>query len=76
MPSLWVIAAMQVRDPMNIMLVAVVVISLLIGELSTGIIVALLILLNVEAWHPPGTDGEGECRCPRQDAGSAGSGGP
>ncbi len=32
---------------MNIMLVAVVVVSLLIGELSTGVIVALLILLNL-----------------------------
>ena len=46
-PSVWVIAAQQLRDPMNIMLVAVVVVSLVIGELSTGIIVALLILLNV-----------------------------
>src|SRR6476620_1037240 len=46
-PSVWVIAASQLRDPMNIMLVAVVVVSLLIGELSTGIIVALLILLNL-----------------------------
>jgi Ca2+-transporting ATPase len=46
-PSMWVIATLQMRDPMNIMLVAVVVVSLLIGEISTGIIVALLILLNV-----------------------------
>jgi Ca2+-transporting ATPase len=46
-PSMGVIAALQMRDPMNIMLVAVVVVSLLIGEISTGIIVALLILLNV-----------------------------
>ncbi len=46
-PSVWAIAASQLRDPMNIMLVAVVVVSLLIGELSTGVIVALLILLNL-----------------------------
>ena len=46
-PSTWVIAGLQMRDPMNIMLVAVVVVSLLIGEVSTGLIVALLILLNV-----------------------------
>ncbi|MFI6830036.1 cation-translocating P-type ATPase [Kribbella sp. NPDC050241] len=46
-PSIWAIAGQQVRDPMNLMLIAVVVVSLLIGELSTGVIVALLILLNV-----------------------------
>ena len=32
---------------MNLMLVAVVVVSLLIGQVSTGVIVGLLILLNV-----------------------------
>jgi Ca2+-transporting ATPase len=37
----------QLRDPMNIMLVAVAIVSFAIGEVSTGIIVALLILLNV-----------------------------
>ena len=41
------VAAQQLRDPMNIMLVAVVVVSLVIGEVSTGVLVALLILLNV-----------------------------
>jgi P-type Ca2+ transporter type 2C len=46
-PSAWRIALLQLRDPMNIMLVAVVVVSLLIGEVSTGIVVALLILLNL-----------------------------
>lgn len=46
-PSMWAVAAQQLRDPMNIMLIAVVVVSLVIGELSTGVIVALLILLNV-----------------------------
>ena len=31
-PSAWVVAASQLRDPMNIMLVAVVVVSLVIGR--------------------------------------------
>ncbi len=46
-PSTWAIAAGQFMNPMNIMLVAVTVVSFLIGEVSTGVIVALLILLNV-----------------------------
>ncbi len=46
-PSVWLIALGQLRDPMNVMLVAVVVVSLLIGQISTGIIVGLLILLNI-----------------------------
>ena len=46
-PSMWAVAAQQLRDPMNIMLIAVVAVSFVIGEVSTGVIVALLILLNV-----------------------------
>lgn len=46
-PSAWTIAVLQFRDPMNLMLAAVVVVSLVIGELSTGVIVALLIALNL-----------------------------
>jgi Ca2+-transporting ATPase len=46
-PSAWAIAALQFRDPMNLMLVVVVGVSLLIGEISTGIIVALLVVLNI-----------------------------
>ncbi len=46
-PSVWAIAFQQLRDPMNIMLVAVTAVSFAIGEVSTGIIVAFLILLNV-----------------------------
>ncbi len=46
-PSLWAVAAGQLRDPMNIMLIAVTAVSIAIGEVSTGVIVALLILLNV-----------------------------
>jgi len=46
-PSLWAIALQQLRDPMNIMLVGVVAVSLLIGQVSTAVIVGLLVLLNV-----------------------------
>jgi Ca2+-transporting ATPase len=46
-PSASVIALQQFRNPMNIMLVAVTVVSFLIGEVSTGVIVGLLIVLNV-----------------------------
>ena len=46
-PSVWAIALQQLRDPMNIMLVAVTVVSFAIGEVSTGIIVAALIVLNL-----------------------------
>ncbi len=46
-PSVWAIALQQLRDPMNIMLVAVTVVSFVIGEVSTGILVALLIILNL-----------------------------
>jgi Ca2+-transporting ATPase len=46
-PSMGAVALAQLRDPMNIMLVAVTVVSFVIGEVSTGTIVALLIVLNV-----------------------------
>ncbi|MGB9375252.1 MAG: cation-translocating P-type ATPase [Jiangellales bacterium] len=46
-PSIWAVAGVQLRDPMNLMLIAVVVVSLVIGEVGTGIIVAALVLLNV-----------------------------
>ena len=46
-PSTAAVAFQQFRNPMNLMLVAVTVVSFLIGEVSTGVIVALLILLNV-----------------------------
>jgi P-type Ca2+ transporter type 2C len=46
-PSAWTVAVRQLRDPMNIMLIVVVAVSIVIGELSTAIIVGLLILLNV-----------------------------
>ncbi|HMN98195.1 MAG TPA: cation-transporting P-type ATPase [Miltoncostaeaceae bacterium] len=46
-PSVWEIALVQLREPMNIMLVAVVVVSLAIAEVSTAVVVGLLILLNL-----------------------------
>src|SRR3954453_15919882 len=46
-PSVGQIAFEQLREPMNIMLIAVTAVSLAIGEVSTAIIVALLILLNL-----------------------------
>lgn len=46
-PSVWVIALSQLRIPMNIMLIVVVVVSLAIAEVSTAVIVGLLIALNV-----------------------------
>ena len=46
-PSLWAVALQQLRDPMNIMLVAVVAVSLVIGQVSTAVIVGLLIVLNI-----------------------------
>ena len=46
-PSVWAIAANQLRDPMNIMLIAVTVVSILISQFSTAVIVGFLILLNV-----------------------------
>src|SRR5262245_14668280 len=46
-PSAFAIAMGQLRDPMNIMLVAVAVVSLVIGEVSTALLVAALVLLNV-----------------------------
>ena len=36
-PSVWAVALQQLRDPMNIMLVAVTVVSFIIGEVSTGV---------------------------------------
>ena len=59
---------------MNIMLVAVTVVSFAIGEVSTGIIVALLIAAERRARHAPGAEGAGERRRAVEDAGAAGQG--
>jgi Ca2+-transporting ATPase len=46
-PSIWAVALLQLRDPMNLMLVAVTAVSFAIGQVSTAVIVGLLILLNL-----------------------------
>jgi P-type Ca2+ transporter type 2C len=46
-PSISAVALAQLREPMNLMLVAVTAVSLIIGEVSTAIFVALLVLLNL-----------------------------
>lgn len=46
-PSRLQVALHQVVDPMNLMLIAVAVVSIIIGEFATGILIALLVLLNV-----------------------------
>ena len=46
-PSLWSVALGQLSNPMNIMLVIVAVASLAIGQVATGIFVALLVTFNV-----------------------------
>ncbi|GAA3630132.1 cation-translocating P-type ATPase [Microlunatus ginsengisoli] len=46
-PSIVAVALGQLRDPMNLMLLAVTVVSLLIGEISTAVIVLGLIVLNI-----------------------------
>ena len=46
-PSVLAIALTQLRDPMNLMLVAVAIVSLLIGETSTALVVAFLVVLNL-----------------------------
>ncbi|AOW93676.1 metal-transporting ATPase [Rhodococcus sp. WMMA185] len=46
-PSTWAIALEQLKDPMNLMLVAVAVFSVVIGEVPTAIVVGVLVVLNV-----------------------------
>src|SRR5690242_11696113 len=46
-PSVWQVALRQLADPMNVMLVAVAVISLFINQISVGILVGALVVLNV-----------------------------
>jgi Ca2+-transporting ATPase len=46
-PSVWQVGLEQLRDPMNLMLVAVTAVSFAIGQASTAIIVAVLIAFNV-----------------------------
>ncbi|NYE20031.1 cation-translocating P-type ATPase [Microbacterium immunditiarum] len=46
-PSVWQVALRQFADPMNIMLVAVAIVSLFINQVSVGIVVGALVVLNV-----------------------------
>ncbi|MFP4235559.1 MAG: cation-translocating P-type ATPase [Nitriliruptoraceae bacterium] len=46
-PSRLKLALVQVRDPMNLMLLAVLVVSIIIGQASTAGVVGFLVLLNV-----------------------------
>jgi len=46
-PSYWQVLLNALKDPMNLMLLAVTVASLLIGQVSTAILVGALVLLNV-----------------------------
>jgi Ca2+-transporting ATPase len=46
-PSLWQVSLSQLADPMNIMLVIVAIISLLIDQVSVGLVVGALVILNV-----------------------------
>jgi Ca2+-transporting ATPase len=46
-PSIWSVALIQLKDPMNLMLIAVSIVSMVIGQFSTGILVGLLVALNV-----------------------------
>ena len=46
-PSVSAIALAQLREPMNLMLVAVTAVSFVIGEVPTAIFVALLVVLNL-----------------------------
>jgi Ca2+-transporting ATPase len=43
----WRVALAQLRDPMNLMLLAVTAVSIVIGEYSTALLVAALVLLNM-----------------------------
>src|SRR5436309_8407401 len=42
-PSRWAIMLQQLRDPMNLLLIAVTVVSILIGEGTTALLVGLLV---------------------------------
>ena len=46
-PTWWQLAARQARDPMNLMLLGVAIVSALIGQGSTAIIVGILVAYNL-----------------------------
>ena len=62
----WAVALAQLRDPMNIMLIAVAVASLLIAQVSTAVLVAALVAAQ-RACSAPGRSsrrGRASTRCP------------
>ena len=69
-PSVWAVALQQLRDPMNIMLVAVTVVSFLIGEVSTGVIVGAAHPAQRRARLAPGAQGAGQRRRAVEAAGA------
>ena len=46
-PSMWAVVLLQARDPMNLMLVAVSIVSFFINQVPVGVLVAALVLLNI-----------------------------
>ena len=46
-PSVWEVSLRQLADPMNVMLVVVAVVSCFINQISVGILVGALVVLNV-----------------------------
>jgi Ca2+-transporting ATPase len=46
-PSVWSVALTNLRNPMNIMLAVVAVVSFAIGQVPTGLVVGLLVVFNV-----------------------------
>ena len=75
-PSVWAIALNQLREPMNIMLVAVVVVSLAHRRGLDGPHRRPAHRPQRGARHPPGADRPGQRGRPVEDAGAAGPGGP
>ena len=71
-PGLWSVIRGQVSDPMNIMLLAVAIASIAIGQGSTGILVGALVALNVglganqERKAQASVEALARCRSPRR----------
>ena len=71
-PSRWRVALGQLVEPMNLMLVAVAVVSILIGQGSTAAVVLTLVLLERGAGNQPGAEGPRERGRAGQPAGAPG----
>ncbi len=63
-PSIWAVGLGQLSNPMNIMLVIVAIASIAIGQVATGIFVALLVTFNVVMGSRQELKARGERRCP------------